>query len=91
MRRLLTFVILLSLLVPSSLGFPLRSWASRQAAQVASIGDLVWYDANANGTPGPSAQEPGLPAIVVCLYQDADGDGVLDPDDPLLDCQADRG
>ncbi len=91
MRRLLSFVILLSLL---GLSFPssTSSGSERvQVAQAASIGDLVWYDADANGVPGPSVQEPGLPAIVVCLYLDTDGDGVLDPDDSLLDCQATAG
>jgi hypothetical protein len=88
MRRLLTLIVLLSLLFPSAAGSTTGSPGSHQTDQAASIGDLVWYDADANGSPGAPAQEPGLPAVVVCLYADTEGDGLLGPSDSLLDCQS---
>lgn len=86
MSRLIRILILASLL-----GLPLpRSVAASSPGLLVpsgSIGDRVWYDADANAAPANNAQEPGLPAIRVCLYQDLTGNGQLDPQDPLLACQ----
>ncbi|RIL10424.1 hypothetical protein DCC79_08055, partial [bacterium] len=42
-----------------------------------SIGDTVWFDADADGTI--DAGEPGIPGVTVLLARDADNDGVIDP------------
>jgi len=47
-----------------------------------SIGDTVWNDANANGVQ--ETTENGINGVTVALYQDQDGDGVLDPEDALV-------
>ncbi|MEZ5585104.1 MAG: SdrD B-like domain-containing protein, partial [Candidatus Competibacteraceae bacterium] len=41
-----------------------------------SIGDTVFNDLNGNGAQEPG--EPGLSGVVVRLYNDADGDGIID-------------
>jgi uncharacterized repeat protein (TIGR01451 family) len=41
-----------------------------------SIGDTVFNDLNGNGTQDPG--EPGISGVVVKLYNDTDGDGVID-------------
>jgi uncharacterized repeat protein (TIGR01451 family) len=41
-----------------------------------SIGDTVFNDLNGNGIQEPG--EPGISGVVVRLYNDADGDGVID-------------
>lgn len=48
----------------------------------ASIGDTIWSDNNANGIQ--EASETGVPGVVVQLYQDQDGDGILDPEDAIV-------
>ncbi len=47
-----------------------------------SIGDQVWYDADADGVMDPS--EAGLANVDVKLYQDTNGNGVVDAGEPLL-------
>ena len=47
-----------------------------------SIGDLVWYDADADGVV--DANESGLANVDVKLYQDTNGNGVVDAGEPLL-------
>jgi hypothetical protein len=47
-----------------------------------SIGDYVWDDADEDGEQDPG--EIALPDITVWLYEDEDGDGVIDPEDDLL-------
>ncbi|MBN2390640.1 MAG: hypothetical protein JXR84_07955, partial [Anaerolineae bacterium] len=47
-----------------------------------SIGDFVWNDINANGVQ--DAREPGVNGVLVNLYQDQDGDGVIDTEDALV-------
>jgi hypothetical protein len=47
----------------------------QQPTNTASLGDKVWNDLNNNGTQ--DAGEPGIPNVVVNLYQDANNDGVL--------------
>ncbi len=46
-----------------------------------SIFGLVWLDSNRNGTK--ETAEPALPNILVSLYTDADGNGVLDSGEAL--------
>ncbi len=48
------------------------------------IGDFVWYDVDADGVQ--DSGEPGIANITVSLYEDTDGDGVLEVggDDSLL-------
>ncbi|WP_433936379.1 SdrD B-like domain-containing protein [Sorangium cellulosum] len=41
-----------------------------------SIGNTVWFDADADGAPDPS--EPGIPGVVVDLFGDDDCDGSAD-------------
>ena len=47
-----------------------------------SIGDTVWNDANANGIQ--ETTESGINGVTVALYQDQDGNGVLDFEDALV-------
>ncbi len=47
-----------------------------------SVGDFVWRDLNRDGVQ--DVGEPGIPNITVSLYYDTDGDGELDPGEPLL-------
>ena len=47
-----------------------------------SIGDLVWYDADADGVK--DSNESGLANVDVKLYQDTNGNGVVDAGEPLL-------
>ena len=47
-----------------------------------SIGDKVWYDADADGVVDPT--EAGLAYVDVKLYQDTNGNGVVDAGEPLL-------
>ena len=49
----------------------------------ASIGDQVFIDNNDNGTYEPGIDDP-LPNITVNLYSDTNGNGVLDPGEPLV-------
>ena len=41
-----------------------------------SIGDLVWYDADGDGSRDPG--EPGLPDVDVQLWEDVNGNGVFE-------------
>jgi len=41
-----------------------------------SIGNLVWYDLNKNGTADEG--EPGIPGVSVYLWRDTDGDDIPD-------------
>lgn len=47
-----------------------------------SIGDRVWWDINADGIQDPF--EIGLPGLVVNLWRDDTGDGVLDTDNDFF-------
>jgi hypothetical protein len=47
-----------------------------------SIGDYVWYDTNGDGVQG--ATEVGVNNAAVRLYQDQNGNGVIDPEDALI-------
>ncbi|MFO1430472.1 MAG: SdrD B-like domain-containing protein [Candidatus Competibacteraceae bacterium] len=53
--------------------------------QTANIGDYVWLDANKDGLQDPGEQP--LPGITIKLYHDLNGNGVLDPTDPLVGTQ----
>ena len=46
------------------------------------IGDTVFHDRNANGVQ--EAGEEGFPGVTLALFRDSDGDGNLDPTEPLL-------
>lgn len=46
------------------------------------IGDTVFHDRNANGFQEPG--EEGLVGVTLALFRDSDGDGNLDPTEPLL-------
>lgn len=48
----------------------------------AAIGDTVWYDSNANGVQEGS--ESPASGVVVYLYQDENGDGIIDAEDALV-------
>jgi hypothetical protein len=56
-----------------------------------AIGDLVWRDLNVDGYP--NAGEPGIAGVQVCLHQDVNGNGVLDPADiaAVVACQVTNG
>ncbi|MCL4267400.1 MAG: hypothetical protein KJ069_29755 [Anaerolineae bacterium] len=47
-----------------------------------SIGDTVWHDTNANGVQ--EAGEAPANGVVVNLYQDQNGNGILDPEDAFV-------
>ena len=50
-----------------------------------SIGDTVWLDSDNNGSQ--NGTEPGLSGVTVKLYADIDGNGSVDPGEPLLATQ----
>ena len=47
-----------------------------------SIGDYVWYDDDSDGQQ--DAGESGIEDVTLDLYQDSNGDGVIDAGEPLL-------
>lgn len=47
-----------------------------------TIGDTIYVDWNGDGDQ--DSGEEGIQGVVVYLYRDVDGDGVRDPDEPLL-------
>jgi hypothetical protein len=47
-----------------------------------SIGDFVWFDNDADRVQ--DSGEPGVANVLVHLYQDEDGDGVIDAEDALV-------
>jgi hypothetical protein len=49
---------------------------------IGAIGDRVWLDIDSGDDQ--DASEPGIPGVRVNLYQDLNGDGVLDANEPLL-------
>jgi len=49
---------------------------------VGSIGDLVWEDSNADGIK--DANEEGLEGVTIDLYRDLNGNGKLDPSEPIF-------
>lgn len=54
-----------------------------------SIGDQVWYDTDGDNIK--DATESGIPNVTVNLYLDSDGDGILDPGEPLLETDVTDG
>lgn len=53
-----------------------------QANIGATIGDQVWFDANANGTLDGS--ERGIAGVTVALVRDANGNGAWDANEPII-------
>ncbi len=53
-----------------------------QQASTSFISDLVYADWNGDGDTDTG--EEGLAGVTVNLYEDADGDGVVDPEDALI-------
>jgi len=53
-----------------------------QPTGFSSIGDYIWEDVNGDGVQG--ATESGIENVTVILYQDQDGDGVIDPEDAIV-------
>lgn len=47
----------------------------------ATIGDLIYLDANADGTK--QSTEDGIPGVVVRLYEDSNRSSTLDPGEPI--------
>ncbi|MGC8873427.1 MAG: SdrD B-like domain-containing protein, partial [Chloroflexia bacterium] len=47
-----------------------------------AIGNLVWVDLDNDGHW--DVAEPGLDGVTLALHRDLDGDGILDPTDPIL-------
>jgi hypothetical protein len=54
-----------------------------------SIGDYVWHDQNGDGLQ--TAGEPGINGVLVRLYQDENGDGVIDAADAVVATQTTSG
>ena len=54
-----------------------------------SIGDYLWYDADAGGDQDPT--ENGIASVDVFLYRDNNGDGLIDAGDTLIDTQTTDG
>ena len=55
-----------------------------QPTGVGSIGDLVFDDLGDDGSYDPGAGDAGIDGVTVRLYEDGDGDGVLDAEDALV-------
>ncbi len=57
-----------------------------EATTPRTLSGIVFDDVNKNGAtvPHPEAGESPIPAVLVYLYRDLDGDGVLDPEDALI-------
>ncbi|MCO5183272.1 MAG: carboxypeptidase regulatory-like domain-containing protein [Anaerolineae bacterium] len=59
-----------------------------------TVGNLVWLDTNADGfndgpngpdgTPGTDDDEPGIEGVTLALYYDANGNGNVDPGEPVI-------
>ncbi len=49
----------------------------------ASISGTVWHDVDRDGEL--DAGEKGIPGVIVVLYEDSNGNGVIDPDEEPLD------
>jgi protocatechuate 3,4-dioxygenase beta subunit len=49
-----------------------------------TIGDTVWFDANASGTAAMDAGEYGIPGVTVALIRDTNGNGVWDAGEPVI-------
>ena len=57
------------------------------AAQNNSIGDTVWFDADADGVgQGCAGERPneGIPGVTVALIKDVNGDGAWDAGEPII-------
>ncbi len=54
-----------------------------------SLSGTVWFDGDADGNREPPA-ESGVGNVTVELYRDLDGDGVLDPTDPMFGTQTSK-
>lgn len=48
------------------------------------IGDMVWFDADASGTPTAGVDELGIEGVTVALIKDSDGDGSRDAGEPII-------
>ena len=65
---------------------------------VGRIGNQVWLDSNADGVfdgpngpdglPGTDDDEPGIPGVTLDLYWDVNGNGAVDPGEPLVQSTA---
>lgn len=54
-------------------------------AQTGSIGDLVWFDADASGTAEPiDVVDYGIAGVTVALIKDTNGNGVFDAGEPIV-------
>ncbi|MCG3194787.1 MAG: hypothetical protein DIJKHBIC_04054 [Thermoanaerobaculia bacterium] len=49
-----------------------------------SVSGTVWDDANRSGAGSPEPGESGLAGVVVSLYSDADGDGIIETGDVVV-------
>ena len=54
------------------------------AAQNNTVGDTVWFDANASGTATMDAGEYGIPGVTVALIRDTNGNGMWDAGEPVI-------
>ena len=54
------------------------------AGDTGSIGDFVWFDANANGVQDDGGVASGIAGVTVSLIQDTDGDGEWDAGEPII-------
>lgn len=55
-----------------------------QGVTLGTIGDTVWFDANASGTATMDAGEYGIPGVTVALIRDTNGNGVWDAGEPII-------
>ena len=53
-------------------------------SQTGSIGDTIWFDANASGTSSPDAGEYGIAGVTVALIKDTNGNGIWDNGEPII-------
>ena len=54
------------------------------ASPLGTIGDTVWFDADASGTATMDAGESGIPGVTVALIKDTNGNGVWDAGEPII-------
>lgn len=59
-----------------------QDFGYRTSANPGAIGDLVWNDTNADGVK--DASEAGISGVTIDLYLDVNGNGRVDPGEPLF-------
>lgn len=69
-------------LTPSNPVDLIQDFGYEPSGSTGSIGNLVWEDTNADGQK--DATESGIDGVTLDLYYDTNGNGVVDPGEPLI-------